>query len=129
MKLILDTNVLRADPRLSSAGVKALLGIVGKLGASIAMPRIVYEEFQEVCRRDLVKAVSKLDSSVAQVERFVMNGLLGCGTVNVEAEVQNLTNNLNKMLGYPSVIEYRPEYLGEAVRRCVGQIRPSVKGE
>jgi hypothetical protein len=51
MKVILDTNILRSDPRLQSQRFRVLFDIVGRLGASFAMPRIVFDEFEAVCRR------------------------------------------------------------------------------
>ena len=132
MRVILDTNVIQADPLMRSGRFDVLLEFVRKTESTIVLPQLVHDELQANYARDLQSRINKWISAKNQV-----NGLLPTTVdANLEVDVAEATRSyleyVRTRLGVPdnSIVPYRNDHLADVLKRAIARRRPcSDKGE
>jgi hypothetical protein len=121
--VVLDANVLRADPRLNSPHGQAFRYQVRELRVQMAVPEVALEEAVNRYRRDLENAAQELRRASRTIERM---GIACAADVDVATEVQRYEQGIRATLDElrAEILPYPTTPHSDLARRAMERRRP-----
>ncbi|MGI8486128.1 MAG: PIN domain-containing protein [Thermomicrobiales bacterium] len=132
MRVILDTNVIQADPLMRSGRFDVLLEFVKKTESTIVLPQLVCDELEANYARDLQSRVNKWISARNQINGLLPTPLEANLELNVAGATRSYLEYVRAKLRLTdaSILQYRNEHLTDVLKRAIARRRPcSDKGE
>ena len=126
MDIILDTNILRSDPLLSSVYFERLKNYVIHTKSAVILPRIVKEELRAIYQRDLSQKLATARKAVRELNGLLITPLPLPEDLSTEAQAEAYIHYIRKRLDFFYLIEldYSGEFLADVVNRAVNRVKP-----
>lgn len=127
MNIVIDTNIIRRDLKFADKNFDILLDYLSKTNSRIVMPRIVIEEIMGLYKRILVDKKKEYLNSLRKLDSLLIKK-----SISHEVDLST-TNEVTKYIDYlkeklrigdESIIEYKPEYLNDIVKRAIARMKP-----
>lgn len=126
MKIILDTNILFADPGLTGGLFRVLFDYANKTRSGFIMPRIVYEELLANRKRQLKDAKKKFETAKRSLQILLPETNLVEHQFSIENEVNAYAAMLKTRLNFTEqdIFEYPDSYLRDVIQRAIHKHPP-----
>lgn len=132
MKVILDSNIIISDFRLSSPDSKILLEASKKGDIDLYIPEIVLDEVYNKFEERLKEAKSKLDKETNIIKRLTTAKIIeNFSEKDVEKEVEEYKNHIQHLIKDNNVklLEYPQTSHKDIVKKAIKKLKPFNSGE
>lgn len=132
MKVILDSNIIISDFRLSSPDSKILLEASKKGDIDLYIPEIVLDEVYNKFEERLNEAKSKLDKETNIIKRLTTAKIIeNFSEKDIEKEVEEYKNHVKNLIKDNNVklLEYPQTSHKDIVKKAIKKLKPFNSGE
>lgn len=127
MNIILDSNILVRDIKLSNENIEIILDYLDKTNSSVILPKIVIEEIKNLYGKNITEKLSTYEKAETKLKSVLVNSLeFAKITVDLEKESNDYIKFVMEKLKVKEeqIIKYKNEYLPELVNRAVNKLKP-----
>lgn len=130
MDVVVDTNILFQDFRLTSNKFDALFNYLGKTNSSLLLPEVVLQEAVAHYNRELQHKHVQATRALRELDKIMFTSLEQRLNTDLDKEVSEYRKVLDHPQSLPEnasvkALKNEPEYLAETVRRLVERVKPS----
>ncbi|RMZ59351.1 DUF4935 domain-containing protein [Chryseobacterium nematophagum] len=132
MKVILDSNIIISDFRLSSPDSKILLEASKKGDIELHIPEIVFDEVYNKFKERLEEAKSKIDKEINIVKKLTTAKILeNFSKNNIEEQLEEYKDYIQNLVNENSIklIEYPQTSHKDIVKKAIKKLKPFNSGE
>jgi len=127
MKIVLDTNIYRENPRMDKVLFERLIKYGERTRATFMVPKVVAEELTSVHQRHVQETAIALKSAIRKANAaLVTSAPVPLPEIDIGEEATKYLGYVLAKLGIETtdIVPHKPEFLDEVVRRAVNRIRP-----
>ncbi|KXY37012.1 PIN domain-containing protein [Bacillus sp. FSL L8-0199] len=132
MLVVLDANVIKKNFMLTSIDFNNLIDYLIKTQSKLIIPQIVWEEIQNLFKKDLEQRYEDYKNGVLKLNVLLMDPVENNTEINVDKKTADYMDYIKDRLSLKDegIVKYKQEYLPEVVNRAIHRIKPcSPKGE
>lgn len=126
MHIVVDTNVLIANPPLTSEKFRILVEYARRTESPIFVSDIALLELEGAMRRQLESHVARLNSITRSIESLTGTAPKVTELPDPEAAARLYVESVRKQCGLTDarILKSKPEHMNALVQRAVGRVRP-----
>jgi len=132
MKIVLDTNILRADFFLRTRRFELLIDFIQKTTNRIILPQVILDEITNLYKRELSSSyVSYKKAKDDLFGKLMTKRARSDLNLNLEKETDLFIKNIKKKLHFKkgSTLPHNNDHLPELVHRAINKIPPFIKSD